>query len=349
MATQGSGSRKTYIYAGLAGETTPGRMINAGLYRMADGDDSWEHLDNGLPESPAIRAISVHPRNSEIVYAATQDGPYRSGDHGDHWEKVSIPDHRQASWSVLFHPKDPNVMYAGYESCEIYRSDDGGEGWRQLPLSVRFPEVTTGPGSNPAKRVLMMAASTADPNEIYGAVEVGGIIRSLDGGDSWENLSHGQYLNDDYVDMHGVMVSTLRPDNVISIARAGVFRSNDRGDHWINIPVDPLNAKGQTYCRCVMETPGEPREVWIAGGGNFQSDLGALFKSVDGGMSFERVDMGFTPTSTIFGLAFDEREPSHMYCATSGGDVFASHDSGDTWSEHPLPGGATQVYSLACG
>mgnify|MGYP001448161484 CR=1 FL=1 len=78
------------------------------------------------------------------------------------------------------------------------------------------------------------------------------------------------------------------------------------------------------------------------------TDLG-LFKSVDGGMSFERVDMGFTPTSTIFGLAFDEREPSHMYCATSGGDVFASHDSGDTWSDHPLPEGASQVYSLACG
>ena len=76
-------------------------------------------------------------------------------------------------------------MYAGYENCEIYRSDDGGERWGQLPVSVRFPEVTVGPGANLAKRVLMMSASASDPDELYGAVEVGGIIRSLDGGEHW--------------------------------------------------------------------------------------------------------------------------------------------------------------------
>ncbi len=347
--TANRSERCTYIYAGLAGETAPGRMMSSGLYRMADGDGGWEQLTNGLPEEPTIRGISVHPHNPDIVYAATQDGPYRTADRRDHWEKVNIPDHRKPSWSVLFNPKDPNVMYAGYESCEIYRSDDGGERWRQLPLSVRFPEVTTGPGSNPAKRVLMMAASVANPDEVFGAVEVGGIIRSLDGGESWDNLSHGQYLNDDYVDMHGVLCSTLSPGVVITIARAGVFRSDDLGDHWANIPVEPLNPKGQTYCRGIKETPGDPRTIWISGGANFQSDLGALFRSTDAGMSFERVDMGFVPNSTIFGLAFDERQPSHMYCATSAGDVYASHDSGDSWSSHPLPEGATQVYSIACG
>ena len=348
MADHDSG-RQTYIYAGLAGETAPGRVVNDGLYRMAAGDGGWEKLTHGLPESPAIRAIEVHPQEPDIVYAATQDGPYRSTDRGDHWEKVNVPDHRRTSWSVLFHPKDPNVMYAGYDSCEIYRSDDGGDSWRQLPVSVRFPEVTTGPGSNPAKRVLNMAASLANPDEVYGAVEVGGIIRSTDGGESWENLSHGQYLNDDYVDMHGVLCSTLRPGAVITIARAGIFRSEDRGDHWSHVPVESLNAKGQTYCRRITETPGDPRTIWVAGGANFQSDLGALFRSTDGGASFERVDMGFVPNSTIFGLAFDQREPSHMFCATSAGDVYASRDSGDTWSTHPLPEGASQVYSLACG
>ena len=348
MATNDSG-RRTYIYAGLAGETAPGRMINDGHYRMADGGGQWEKLTNGLPQSPEIRDIAVHPHEPDIVYAATQDGPYRSADRGDSWEKVNVPDHRRTAWSVLFHPWDPDVMFAGYDSCEIYRSVDGGDSWRQLPVSVRFPEVTTGPGSNPAKRVLMMAASLANPSEVYGAVEVGGIIRSGDGGESWENLSHGQYLNDDYVDMHGVLCSTLKPSVVITIARAGIFRSEDKGDHWSHVPVEPLNVKGQTYCRCISETPGDPRTIWVAGGANFQSDTGALFRSTDAGESFERVDMGFVPSSTIFGLAFDRREPSHMFCATNGGDVYASKDSGDTWSIHPLPDGASQVYSLACG
>ena len=348
MATNDS-ARRTYIYTGLAGENTPGRVVNDGLYRMADGNGQWEKLTNGLPESPAVRDIAVHPHEPDIVYAATQDGPYRSTDRGDSWEKVNVPDHRRTAWSVLFHPWDPDVMFAGYDSCEIYRSVDGGDSWRQLPVSVRFPEVTTGPGSNPAKRVLMMAASVANPSEVYGAVEVGGIIRSTDGGESWENLSHGQYLNDDYVDMHGVLCSTLNPSVVITIARAGIFRSEDKGNHWSHVPVEPLNLKGQTYCRCITETPGDPRTIWVAGGANFQSDMGALFRSTDAGASFERVDMGFVPNSTIFGLAFDQREPSHMFCATSAGDVYASKDSGDTWSLHPLPEGASQVYSLACG
>ena len=48
-------------------------------------------------------------------------------------------------------------------------------------MSVRFPEVTVAPGANPAKRVLKLAVNPADSNELYGAIEVGGVIRSLDG------------------------------------------------------------------------------------------------------------------------------------------------------------------------
>ena len=179
----------------------------------------------------------------------------------------------------MFHPRDPDVIFAGYESSEIYRSDDGGDHWAQLPVSVRFPEVTVGPGANLAKRVLMMSASVADPNELYGAIEVGGIIRSTDGGDHWENLSHGQYINDDPVDMHGVLASSFRPGTVLSIGRAGMFRSDDRGDHWSRVPIDALNDKGQTYCRYIRETPGDNRNVWVAAGPNFQADTGILFHS----------------------------------------------------------------------
>jgi photosystem II stability/assembly factor-like uncharacterized protein len=291
----------------------------------------------------------VHPQKPEIVYAGTQDGPYRSADHGDHWEKVNVPDHGLPVWSLLFHPRNSHVIYAGYESCEIYRSDDDGESWNQLPVSVRFPEVTTGRGANLAKRLLMLSASTANENELYGAVEVGGIIRSLDGGEHWENLSHGQYLNDDYVDMHGVLVSSFRPGTVFTIGRAGIFSSLDGGDHWQHVPVEPLNAKGQTYCRSIREVPGDPKTIWVAGGGNFKSDVGALFRSSDGGVNWDRADLGFEPNSTMFALAFNQRQPGMMYCASSDGDVWASHDSGLNWSSHPLPEGATQVYAMACG
>ena len=51
---------------------------------------------------------------------------------------------------------------------------------------------------------------------------------------------------------------------------------------------------------------------------------------------------------TLFALAFDARQPRHMYAAASGGEVFASADGGQSWAEHHLPEGATQVYSMAC-
>ncbi len=349
MATDTSNGHTSYVYAGLAGETEPGRIVESGLYRMADGDDEWQLLTDGLPEAPAIRALAIHPKRPEVVYAGTQEGPYRSDDHGAHWEKVDVPDHGQPVWSFLFHPHDSDVIYAGYENCQIYRSQDGGERWENLPISVHFPEITTAAGSNPVKRVLMLDASTAEPDVIYAAIEVGGTIRSTDGGEHWENLSHGQYINDDTVDMHGVLVSRWRPGTVYSIGRAGMFHSPDYGDNWHHVPLEPLNEKGQIYCRDIREVPGTPRKIWVAGGADFQSDVGVLLYSRDGGNSWDRVDMGLTPANTMFALAIDERAPNRLSCATNRGEVFNSTDAGETWCRNPLPADATQIYALARG
>ncbi len=341
-------NRTSYVYVGLAGETGAGRTVQSGLYRMAVGDNSWELATRGLPEAPAIRAIAAHPEDPDVLVVGTQHGPYRSADRGEHWERLDVPDHGLAVWSLLFDPRDPKVLYAGYDNCEIFRSDSGGERWRQLPVTVRFPEVTVAPGANPAKRVLELAVNPADPDEIYGAVEVGGIIRSLDGGEHWENMSHGQYVNDDTVDMHGVLVGRWRPGTVLAIGRAGLFCSTDRGEHWTSARLTPLNAKGQTYCRDIREVPGDPKTIWVAAGANFQSDLGALFRSVDGGATWTRLDMGVEVKTTMFALAFDRRQPRNMYCVSSGGEVFASDDGGQHWTERRLPEGATQVYAMAC-
>ena len=343
-----SANRTSYVYVGLAGETAPGRPVKSGLYRMAAGDETWELLTRGLPEAPAIRAIATHPEDADVVYVGTQAGVYRSADHGEHWERLEIKDHGLPVWSLLFDPRDPDVLYAGYENCEIFRSEDGGAHWQQLPVTVRFPEVSVAPGANPAKRILKLAANPANPGELYGAIEVGGIIRSLDGGEHWENMSHGQYVNDDTVDMHGVLVGRWRPGMLFAISRAGLFCSADRGEHWASARLEPLNPKGQTYCRDIREVPGDPKTIWVAAGADFASELGALFRSKDGGASWSRVDMGVKPRSTLFALAFDARQPRHMYAAASGGEVFASADGGQSWAEHHLPEGATQVYSMAC-
>ena len=168
----------------------------------------------------------------------------------------------------------------------------------------------------------MLDASANEPEHLYAAIEVGGTLRSIDGGEHWENLSHGQYLNDDAVDMHGVLVSRWRPGTVFGIGRAGMFHSSDGGDHWRHVKLAPLNSKGQIYCRDIREVPGNPRKLWVAAGANFQSDLGVPLYSADGGDNWTRVDLGVTPRHTMFKLAFDERHPSRMSCASNGGEVY---------------------------
>lgn len=337
----------SYIFAGLGGETAPDREVHTGLYRLAADGGDWEALSGGLPEAPAIRALTVHPRQPNTLFAGTQTGPYRSDDYGATWRKVPVPDREQPVWSFLFHPRDPDVIFVGYENCEIYRSEDGGASWEELPVSVRFPEITTAPGANPVKRVLMMAASETEPDLLYAEIEVGGIIRSTDGGQSWENLSHGHYINDDTVDMHGVLASRWRPGTVYSIGRAGLFCSPDAGDHWSHVPLEPLNEKGQVYCRDIREVPGNPRKIWVSAGANFQSDTGVLLYSRDGGDSWTRVDMGLKPGATMFKLAFDNRHPDRMSCATNGGAVYSSDDAGESWRTLPaLPEGHL-IYALA--
>jgi photosystem II stability/assembly factor-like uncharacterized protein len=149
--------------------------------------------------------------------------------------------------------------------------------------------------------------------------------------------------------MHGVLASRWRPNSVYAIGRAGMFHSTDGGDHWRTVPLEPMNPKGQIYCRDIREVPGNPRKLWVAAGAGFQSDVGVLLKSSDGGDSWTRVDMGLQPAHTMFTLAFDERRPAHMSCATNGGEVYSSRDGGETWTTHPRPPGGTQVYALARG
>jgi hypothetical protein len=74
MATNGAANQTSYVYLGLAGETGRGRVVQSGLYRLADGSGEWETLQRGLPEMPAVRALAVHPQRPEVVYAGTQSG-----------------------------------------------------------------------------------------------------------------------------------------------------------------------------------------------------------------------------------------------------------------------------------
>jgi photosystem II stability/assembly factor-like uncharacterized protein len=110
----------------------------------------------------------------------------------------------------------------------------------------------------------------------------------------------------------------------------------------------PLSFRG-TYCRKLAVAPDDPHTIYVAAGTDFAGDEGALLRSEDSGKTWNRLDLGAKPRSTLFGFAVDPRRPTDLYGAAGGGEVFCSRDRGATWRAHPLPEGATQVYALAVG
>jgi hypothetical protein len=226
MAANG---HQTYIYVGLAGE---GQFVGeGGLYRYAVGDGTWQSITQGLPRAPQVRALLIHPDNPAVLYAGTQYGPYRSDDRGERWEALDTPREGRDVWSLACHPENPDVLYAGYEPCSIERSEDGGARWQRMDTDgVVFPHITTYMPPL-AKRVIGIAADPSNPRDLYAAIEVGGLLGSRDGGESWTSLIDGPYLRNNTLDLHAVQVSPATPGTVYIATQVAMFRGRDRGCH----------------------------------------------------------------------------------------------------------------------
>ena len=331
-------SHQTHIYIGLAGE---GDAIGpGGMLRRAHDDPDWQPITNGLPPNPQVRALAMHPRNPAILFAGTQHGPYRSDDRGAHWQPLDAP--KGDVWSLAFSPADPNIIYAGYEPCAIARSEDGGETWRAMDTSaVRYPDVTTYMPPL-AKRVIGICADPSEPADVYGAIEVGGLIASADGGETWRSLTDGLYRDNHTVDLHGVQVSAAAPGVVFIIAQVAMFRSRNKGGNWEHIRFAEM-FPGGSYCRDLLVAPDDPREIYLcagAGGGGAPPgtpEAGALFRSQDAGETWHRIDIGDTPPGRMFQVAIDPNAPDKIFCTTNYGHFFASADRGETWTSHKIP------------
>ena len=349
----------TRVYAG-AGQFSAGASPaqSGGIFRREIGDERWVRLGGGLPDDVEVRAIAVHPRDGGVIYAGTQRGPYRSRDGGDHWTALAFPDAGMTVWSLLFHPKDPNILYAGTAPAAVYKSENGGDSWRRL-AALRAPGHVK---MSFDTRVTRLSADPAHPNELYAGLEVDGVLRSLDGGESWEDVSgdlikladrphlKSRIVSDTDIegmmDTHALCVSSAQPGAVFLAVRMGLFKSADRGGTWEDMEIGRFSPL--TYARDLQVSPHDPRTLYACLSPAARSEDGSLYKSDDLGRSWRRLDHGVKARSTMMAMGLHAKDPAQVFCATRGGQVFGTQDGGATWREYPLPDGVADVYAVAC-
>jgi len=349
-------STTSHVYVGSA---RSGSGTVGGIFRQTVGDDRWTQLTNGLPEITQVQAIAVHPTNPDVVYLGTRSGPYRTADRGEHWERLGLPDGTEI-WSILVHPANPRILYAGTSPVGVYRSDDGGDSWRRLPNAVQPERVKM---KSFVCRVMRLVADPARPEELYAALEVGGVMRSLDGGETWDDCSSDllklaelpqlkSKIDSDtdiegMLDGHAVCVSAARPGAVFLAVRMGLFESADRGSTWRSMDIGRFSPL--TYGRDILVSPSDPRHLYACLSPAARSTDGSLYRSEDLGQTWSRFDHGVKAGSTMMAVALHRRDPHQVYCVSRSGQVFGTQDGGRTWAEHRLPDGVQDVYAVACG
>jgi photosystem II stability/assembly factor-like uncharacterized protein len=347
--------KPTNVYVGAARWTGGTR---GGLLRQSAGDDRWETAAKGLPEATAVQAITVHPDNGDVVYIATHDGAYRSTDRGERWERLGFPEGLQV-WSIQVHPRDPRILYAGTSPVGVYRSDDGGDTWRRLPRAVQPDRLKM----SFACRVMRLAVDPGHPDEVYAGLEVGGVMRSLDAGETWSDCSsellrladlphlksriQSDSETEGMLDAHAVCVSAALPRTVFLAVRMGLFQSADRAETWRDLDVGRFSPL--TYARDVRVSPQDARTLFACLSPAARSTDGSLYRSQDLGRTWTRFDHGLTPRSTMMSVALHPQDADQVYCATRHGQVFGTGDGGRTWRESQLPDGVQDVYAIACG
>lgn len=283
------------------------------------------------------RCVAVDPRDPGRVYVGTMDnGLYASRDGGVTWraDELGLDDRRVLSVAVSPSHQESgiSVVYAGTEPSNLYRSEDGGRSWQRLPT---LRDVPSEPGwSFPPRpwthHVRTIALHPVDPAWLAVGIELGGVIRSLDGGVS--RIDHDPHAHSD---AHQLLTHPLAPDRLYEAAGQGIGRSENRGETW-----ERLDAGfDRHYAWAQAIDPADP-DLWYVA---ISRSPFAAHGNGDGQARLMRSrGNGWTPID-VWGEAPELRrmpyaltalpgQPDRLLVGLRGGSLLLTDDAGECWS-----------------
>ncbi|CQR51206.1 WD40/YVTN/BNR-like repeat-containing protein [Haloferax massiliensis] len=295
-----------------------------------------------------VECVAADPRAPTRAFCGTFDaGVFRTTDGGGSWHAVGTDALPESVTSLAVSPADPDVIYAGTEPSAVFRSRDGGETWTELaPLSdLDSASSWAFPPRPHTHHVRWIEPDPTDPDRLFVAVEAGALVRSLDGGETWQDRVPSSKR-----DTHSMATHPDRPGRVWVAAGDGYAETDDAGETWTT----PTAGLGHGYCWSVVVDPADPESVLLTAASGpmrahrVESAEAYLYRrrdspDDDGGDSWERLDETGLPTgpgATRAVLAAG-RTGGECYAANDRG-LYRTTDFGDSWDRIDVPWDGTR-------
>jgi photosystem II stability/assembly factor-like uncharacterized protein len=295
-----------------------------------------------------LTTVVIDRKNSDRLYVGTRRaGVFVSEDRGKTWHARNHGLIYKECWSMVQHPLS-GVIYLGTGPAAVFKSADDGESWEFCEQMHSMPETIDWTFPNPPHiaHVKGLAINPQDPNQIYGAIEEGWLVRSLDGGATWVTLKSGT----DY-DSHTVNVMPNDPRVLVSTSGDGIYRSEDGGDHFA-----PANdGLTRRYCAQLVVHKDQPNVLFTAAAeipplGWSKRPEGAnskFFRSNDQGRKWNELAGGL-PEQIKGAPRATTGRPEHagsFLVGMNDGAIWLSDDLGDSFKQ--VTGGLPHIYGLA--
>jgi photosystem II stability/assembly factor-like uncharacterized protein len=311
------------------------------IARLDEGGDGWT-VELSLVGSGA-QCLAVDPQDPDRVYAGLREGGVRrTEDGGRTWVDSKLPD--PGVFSLAVSAAD-GAVYAGTEPSRLFRSDDRGESWRAVDTLLELPSRPTWsfPPRPWTSHVRWIAPSPHDGDLILVGIELGGLMRSTDGGATWQDHRPGAQP-----DVHSLAWHPRVRGRAYEAGGGGTAFSEDAGESWR--PAD--DGRDRNYTWSVAVDPDDP-ELWYvsASTGPFAAhgrrDPQALIYRRRDGQPWRALAGGLPeplPAMPYALVAADGR----LFAGLADGQLWASGDHGDSWGACELAGDAlTSLHALA--